>query len=407
MKTTNFEILDQILAIPNTKITDVKQNETEIHIYLEFTNEATTCPNCGAECDMVHKKKDTKIIRDIQVLGKKCFLHFIHRRFKCSKCNKTFIERLKWIDPYERITQRYAKWLSDYGLKIDVKNLSNLEKIGYSTVERIIKNSTHTFLFPDKNDFPLHAGIDEFAQKKGRGNFCVLIANNDTNKPYDILPSRDEAEIGRYFSSIPQEVRENVKSFTVDMWKIFIKHIKKYFPNAEITVDRFHVTKCLHKCIDKTRRRLQKIIAKDRSEKLKGLRWIILKNKKDLTNEEKEKLQFAFECSKGIKEMYKLKENIRATFEKNISKEKARKELRKLITKAKGINDKSITSFIKTYNTFEEYILNYFNHRKSNGFVEGMINKIKVIKRNAYGMPNFFNFSGRILMTFNCNYSQI
>ena len=77
--------------------------------------------------------------------------------------------------------------------------------------------------------------------------------------------------------------------------------IDKYFPNSKIIIDRFHVTKCLTKCIDKTRRRLQKLISKERSEKLKNLRWIILKNNEDLIKEEKEKLEFAFECSKGIK----------------------------------------------------------------------------------------------------------
>ena len=100
------------------------------------------------------------------------------------------MERLDWIDQYGRYTQRYAKWLSDYGIELDVKNLSKLEDLGYSTVERIIKKNAHAFLFPDKNSFPINMGLDEFAQKKGRGNFCVLIANNDTNKPYDILPSR-------------------------------------------------------------------------------------------------------------------------------------------------------------------------------------------------------------------------
>lgn len=407
MTTTNSKILDQILAIPDTKIIKVEQNETEIHFYLEFINESTTCPNCGAECDIVHEKKETKTIRDMQVVGKKCFLHFIHRRFKCNKCNKTFMERLNWIEPYERLTKRYAKWLSNYGLKIDVKNLSKTEDVGYSTVERIVKKNNYAYLFPDKKGFPVNAGIDEFSQRKGRGNFCVLITNNDAKRPYDILPSRDELELKHYFDSIPKGVRNNVNSFTMDMWKIFIKLVEKYFPNANIVVDRFHVMKCLNKCIDKSRRRLQKLIAKDRSEKLKNLRWIILKNNEDLTQEEKESLKFAFECSRGIKEMYELKENIRAVFEKKISKEKARKKMDMLMKRAKEINDKSIKSFIKTYNMFEEYILNYFDERKSNGLVEGINNKIKVIKRIAYGMSNFTNFAGRILGNFGCNYSPI
>ena len=403
----NFDILQQILEITNTKITGIKQNETELHVFLECTNESAVCPICNSKCGIVHEIKEKKEIRDCAVFGKKCFLHFIHRRFKCSRCDKTFMERLDWIDSYGRYTQRYADWLSKYGLKMDLKNLSKLEKIGYGTVERIVKNHNHTYLFPDKKNFPANAGIDEFAQKKGRGNFCVLITNNDARKPFDILSSREEDTLERYFNAIPEETRAKNKSFTVDMWKIFIKQIKKHFPNSEIIIDRFHVMKCLNKCIDKTRRRLQKLIAKDRSDKLKDLRWIILKNNKDLTNEEKSKLKFAFECSSGIKEMYELKEAIRAVFEKKISKESARKELRKLVDHAIDINDKSIKSFIKTYNTFEDYILNYFNQRRSNALTEGINNKIKLIKRIAYGMPNFINFSARILSTFECNYSQI
>ena len=134
------------------------------------------------------------------------------------------MERLSWLDSYGRVTQRYADWLEKYGLITDIKNLSTVEQIGYSTVERIVKNKNHSYLFPNKENFPVNAGIDEFAQRKGRGNFCVLITNNDEHKPFDILPSK--------------------------------------------------------------------------------------------------KLQFAFECSKGIKEMYELKEDIRAVFEKKIKKEK-------------------------------------------------------------------------------------
>ena len=129
------------------------------------------------------------------------------------------------------------------------------------------------------------------------------------------------------------------------------------------------------------------------------MRWIILKNNEDLTKEEKEKLEFAFECSKGIKDMYELKENIRAVFEKKITKEEAGQELRKLINKAKeGITDKSIRSFIKTYDRYEEHILNYFDERKSNGLVEGINNKIKIIKRIAYGMSILLTFPAGFLL---------
>ena len=92
MDTPNFTILEQILGIPNTKITKIRQSETEIHIHLECTNQSAVCPICNCECDTVHEQKEKREIRDCSVFGKKCFLHFIHRRFKCSKCIKSFIK---------------------------------------------------------------------------------------------------------------------------------------------------------------------------------------------------------------------------------------------------------------------------------------------------------------------------
>lgn len=68
------------------------------------------------------------------------------------------MERLNWIDPYERLTQRYAQWLANYGLKIDVKNLSKTEGLGYSTVERIVKKNNYAYLFPDKRDLNVLKG---------------------------------------------------------------------------------------------------------------------------------------------------------------------------------------------------------------------------------------------------------
>lgn len=202
-------------------------------------------------------------------------------------------------------------------------------------------------------------------------------------------------------------MRGGIKSFTIDMWKACINLIHKFFSNCKIIIDRFHVMKCLNKCIDKTRRRLQKLINKEDSKQLKNLRWLILKNGDELTEEERQKLSFAFECSKPLEQIYQFKEKVRAIFEKKIPKEKARQKLRKLIDKAnEEIPHRAIKSFIKTYNTYEDYILNYFEQRRSNGSLEGIINKIKLIKRKAFGMTDFYNFSGRVLQAFNCNYSR-
>jgi transposase len=399
--------IEELLDLPFVKISNIKVNEDEVLFEVECTNKASNCPTCNNICESVHGIK-VKKVKDRHLLDRKCWIIVHHRRFKCHNCNDTFMERLSWLDTNGRHTVRYAEWIKRLGREIDVKNLSELEGVGYKTVENIIKNNNHEFLFPDKNSFPIHAGIDEFAMKKGRGNFCVIINDNDKSKPYEILPSKENKTLISYFRSIPSKIRNKVKSFTIDMWKGGINIIQHFFPNCKITIDRFHVMSCLNKRIDKTRRRLQKLIKKEDSKKLKNLRWIMLKNGEDLVEEEKQKLRFAFERSHELEKIYDLKENVRKVFEMKISKEEARVKLRELIDDANlEIPHRSIKSFIKTYNLHEEYILNYFDERRSNGIIEGMINKIKAIKRKAFGMTNFYNFSGRIHQAFSCNHSPV
>lgn len=399
--------IESLLDLPFVKIDNINVNEKDVLFEVECTNKVSNCPTCSNVCESIHEVS-LKKIKDMHLLNKNCWILLHHRRFSCNHCNETFMERLSWLDINGRYTTRYAEWIKRLGREIDVKNLSELEGVGYKTVENIIRSNNHKFLFPDKNSFPIHAGMDEFTMKKGRGNFCVLITNNEKKKPYEILPSKENKGLISYFRSIPPKIRNKVKTFTIDMWKAGINIIGDLFPNCKITIDRFHVMKSLNKCLDKTRRRLQKLINKEDSKQLKNLRWIMLKNGEDLVEEEKQKLCFAFERSYELKKIYSLKESIRNVFEMKISKEEARVKLRELVDEANiEIPHRSIKSFIKTYNCYEDYILNYFDERRSNGMIEGMINKIKAIKRRAFGMTNFYNFSGRIHQAFNCNYSQV
>lgn len=390
---------EKLLGFPDIHILNVTFAEKEVLFELECTNKNATCPNCGALCESIHEVSIRKI-RDRHMSDKRCWILLHHRRFKCNKCQETFMERLPWIDHYGQYTLRYAEWIQKLGKEIDVKSVSELEEVGYKTVERIVNHHNHQHLFPDKESFPEEIGIDEFSRRKGR-KFAVVINDNKKHKPYDILPSKEKETLETYFKSIPEKIRNNVKSCTIDIWKTAIPLIQKYFSNAEIIIDLFHTIKCLNKCIDKTRRRLQNLINKEDGKKLKNLRWIILKNKEDITDEEKQKLSFAFELSKPLEQLYTFKEKVRAIFKKKISKANARVLLKKLVDKArKEIPHKAVLSFIKTYNTYEEEILNYFHERKSNGILEGINNKIKLIKRMAFGMTNFYHLSGRILSAF-------
>lgn len=388
---------EEFLELPSIKVLKVENKGDRLIIEVECTNGSAECPRCGKQCNQVHSTHE-KLIKDLPILKKKCFIKVHHRRFYCKNCDKTFMERLSWLAPYEQYTDRYAEWVDEAGKEIDVKKAAKLLKESYKVVEHIVYYRKKDLELSPPDKLPNKFGIDEFAYKKGKKDYGVVIGKK--GQAIDVLPSRKEPVLRSYFSSIKKEVREKVEVVTMDMWNTFINLVEEFFPNASIVNDRFHVMKQMNKVLDKVRKSTQKQLSKEENKQLKGLRWILLKNKEDLDKKQLNLLDKAYSFSPTLHKVHLRKEEFQAIFEKNTDKAKAKKQLENWIIKASKIKHRSMSTFIKTLNKRKEYILNYFNHYDNNGFMEGIVNKIKTIKRQHYGMTNFGHFRQRILLSF-------
>lgn len=386
-----------ILELPNVKVVSVETSTDEIIIEVECVNGTVKCSVCGYECNSIHSIK-VKKVKDLPILKKKCFIKFHHRRFYCSRCDKTFMERLSWVDQYERYTLRYADWVAEAGKEIDVKKAACLLGVGYKVVERIVYYRGKDLQLPEHDSFPERFGIDEFANKKGKKDYCVAIASRE--KLLHILPSRKEESLRAFFSRIKQTAREKVAVVSMDMWNTFINLVEEFFPNAAIVIDRFHVMGQMNKVVDKIRKSVQKQQSDEERKELKGLRWVVLKNNEDISCEEQMLLKKAFSCSEKLHKVYLRKEEFRRIFEKNTSRKKAERQLNEWIQRAVKIRHRQMTTFLKTVEKRKNYILNYFNHYDNNGFMEGIINKIKNIIRRHYGLANFTHLKHRIMLSF-------
>ena len=119
-----------------------------------------------------------------------------------------------------------------------------------------------------------------------------------------------------------------------------------------------------------------------------------------MTDEEKQQVNNMLYLSENITTAYFLKEDFLKILECNNSFE-AKKMLKEWINFAKNCNLKHFQNCAKTYENWEIGILNSFDTPYTNGYIEGCNNKIKVLKRNAYGYRNFERFRNRILHIFN------
>jgi transposase len=135
-------------------------------------------------------------------------------------------------------------------------------------------------------------------------------------------------------------------------------------------------------------------------EEFKRLKWVLLKNAEDLSEEQKKKLAFAFLLAPQLKMFYEYKEKFRSIFNQPLTKEAGEIALNQWIEEAKAMKNKYLNNFLYTLDNWKDCILNYFTHRVTTSIIEGINNSIKTVKRMGYGFRNFANFKQRVLMYF-------
>lgn len=242
--------------------------------------------------------------------------------------------------------------------------------------------------------------MDEIALRKGKKDYIVILVDLDTHEVIDLLESRTKAFLIAYFTGKGNLFCEQIEVFCSDMWTAYLETAKELFINATIVVDRFHYFSYLQDVMDKTRKKFRK--SHPKQEVLKKSKWVLFKKPSELSEKEKQKLLelWAIPEFKELKQIYELKNEFRAILEQKIDRKQAGILLEIWLGKAKKLANESMDIFIAFYQKWQQYILNYFTYRVSTSVIEGINNKIKLIKRRGFGFASFLNFRRIVLIEF-------
>lgn len=171
-----------------------------------------------------------------------------------------------------------------------------------------------------------------------------------------------------------------------DLYEGYINAAKEVFgANVMVVVDRFHIAKLYRNGLDELRK---KELSKEEYKKLKGAMWILRKDIEELTGEDLEVLKWLFKCSPILELAYKLCNELTDIFEGDYSKSEAKRKINRWTERVIKSGLSCFNSFLSILDNWLDEIANYFINRQTSGFVEGLNNKIKVIKRRCYGIFN-------------------
>lgn len=417
----------ELLGFKNNKvkvinILEIKEkNKTLQEITLIGTVKKVKCPKCNKYTSSIHDRLKPVSIKFNKVAEQDCRLVLVKRRFICHKCNKKIVEDLNINDSKKTISNRLEIKIRQDLLKpnFNIKQIADDNNVSHNCVRNILKNAMNNY--PDHlKTLPEIISLDEFKADTNEGKYACVVNDPIRKRILDVLSSRKKEYLLSYFTYV--ENRNNVKYVIGDMYDTYLTVTKVMFKKAKYVVDRFHYVTYIMDALDDIRIRLQKRYGYNSRE------YRILKNKKNVSllrirygderikwyvyTKRYEKGKYEYKLPKTIlNDMLSINDELSRGYDlkelfldivANSDYKNAEKDLLIWIDLCKESKIPEFIEASKTIKNWLPYIVNSFiDKRFTNGFTEGLNNKIKVIKRNAYGYKNFEFFRLRLLYILN------
>lgn len=395
------------LDIADVNVLEVEFRGRAYHIKLESSLEYAYCRKCGQVITALHEREDWVKVQHLPILDRAVFLYYQPKRYRCPDCEggPTTTQRLSWHEPNSPHTVAYDRYLLRVLVNSTIEDVTHKEHVSYDSMvgvlERCVADRVAWERFSDLNVL----GIDEIALKKGQRDYVVIVSTRQkdgTLAILGVLPDRTQATVKAFLDSIPQRLRDTITTTCCDLYDSYLQAARASLPHVRLVIDRFHVARLYRDAADSLRKsemnRLKRTLAPEPYRTLKGALWAFRKHHADLLPDEQAVLNRLFALTPILKVAYLLRDDLTDIFDTAPAKNKAKRLLRDWQARVHASALHCFDKFLDTLDRFWNEITNYFVDFQSSGFVEGLNNKLKVLKRRCYGLFNLSHLFQRIFL---------
>lgn len=328
-------------------------------------------------------------------------------RVECRKCGCVRQEKIEFAAPKCQHTRFFERYALELLRHMTIKDVAAHLGVSWDVIKDMNKRYLKKkFGRPRLKDVKLIA-IDEISVGNGHKYFTVVL---DLAKGACLFVGEGKGEDAlKPFWKKLKVSGAKIAAVAMDMSPAFIAAAVKNLPNAKIVFDHFHVVKMLNDKLSDLRRELHSN-AKDKLHKdvLKGTRWLLLKNPENLNDkrDERKHLDEALSLNQPLATAYYLKEDLRRLW-KQLCKSDANKFLSDWIARAEVSGISIMVKFARTLASHRSGIIAYYDYPISTGPLEGVNNKIKTMKRQAYGFRDKEFFMLKILGLHESKYALV
>jgi transposase len=370
--------------------------EGAVYVHIRKKPQWRRCVACRSR-EVTLEGQATYTLRTLPVGSKPVYLVLHLHVLRCQRCKLLLQEGRDVADPRKSYTRAFGRFVVDLSRSMTMLAVARHLHVGWDLVKEIIKAELERRKRRRSWRKVRRIGIDEIAIRKGH-RYMTVVVDMDSGEVLFTAEGRDHECLQPFFVRL-KRAGAQLKAITMDMSPSYLKAVQLYAPADAIVIhDHYHVVANMNEVVDEVRRDEQNRLEGEGKDVIKGSRYLLLKAKEKLQQEPQKqaRLDALLNINETLHKVYLLKEDLRLFWSQD-SKQEARDFITGWLETAKSIANTHVTRFAQTVEKAVERIVAWYDHPISTGPLEGLNNKIKVLKRAAYGYRDMEFFGLRLL----------
>jgi len=341
------------------------------------------CAVCGENSGRLHMY-GTRRVRDLNLAHARVELVVPNRKLRCANCRTIRTEGHSFLGSYRRYTLRFERAVAELCRYLPIKQVAEHFDLPWHTVKEIDKRRLEREVGTPCYDGLRLLAVDEVAVHKGH-TYLTTVLDLETGRIVWVGKGRSEATLAGFFEELSPEQRKSIEAVASDMAAGFRNAVENACPQAALVYDLFHVVaKYSREVVDVVR--LEEAKKQDEAGRklIKGSRYLLLKNEANLRESQRQDLQVLLAANETLNTVYVLKDQLKQIWSYT-DPAWARQALERWCGLAEQSGITALATFARNLGRHENGIVNHSLYPIHTGRLEGINNKIKVIKRQAYG----------------------
>lgn len=388
-------VFRKLIGVESLVVEDVSFAEDALEVRVRPTWRLPRCGLCAGQSPGYDQSAVERSWRHLSLGRTAIRLVYAPRRVQCPKCG-VVTEQVPWAAHGSRFTWDFEELAAYLAQITDKTKVTRLLGISWRTVGAIVERVVQRRLDSTRLDALQRIGVDEFSYRK-RHNYITVVVDHDRRRVIWAREGRSTAVLEEFFQELGLDRCFKIKEVTIDMSAAYLKAIETWLPQATVIFDRFHVQRLASDAVDEVRRSIvRELDDAEEAAAIKGTRFTLLKNPWDLTRHQRLKLNELQRKNRKLYRAYLLKETLARALD-YLQPKRASDTLKEWIAWATRSQLKPFVRVARTIRKHFDGILAYVKGRLTNGYTEGVNNKLRMVARRAFG---FHSSSALISMLF-------